>query len=83
MVTVPNTTQRPSASNIPGNIPSETEYLKHAKKGGGHKGLLFWLLTQQEETVSGLCTYSVMEIIEIYNLFWTVVFKRNNIIDDY
>ena len=52
MVTVPNTNQRPSASNIPGNIPSETEYLKHAKKGGGHKGLLFWSLTEQEETVS-------------------------------
>ncbi|XP_074628047.1 uncharacterized protein LOC141885979 isoform X2 [Acropora palmata] len=40
MVTVPNTNQHPSASNIPGNIPSETEYLKHAKKGGGHKDLL-------------------------------------------
>ncbi|XP_015769405.1 PREDICTED: uncharacterized protein LOC107347927 [Acropora digitifera] len=40
MVTVPNTNQHPSPSNIPGNIPSETEYLKHAKKGGGHKDLL-------------------------------------------
>lgn len=66
MVTVPNTNQHPSASNAPVNIPSETDYLKHAKKGGGHKGLLFWLLTHQEETVSSLCTYSFMEIIDIY-----------------